>query len=173
MRLTRSAHTQDDRAAVPVRGLRILTQRRLFPLADLEAPETSRKSAFVGRDRNCALWLADETVSTVHGLLIVEQGGYVFRDFGSKNGTHVSRGSARGPFVRVQEIRLEVGMYLRLGDVQLAVVDQDGRCPLQARDQRELITEAQALYGSERETARVLGISSGRVRRLLGRLVAR
>jgi hypothetical protein len=95
--------------------------------------------------------------------------GFVLCDCDSKNGTFVSAQGPYGVFMRVAEIRLEVGLHVRLGDVMLVAVDRRGTCPLTVRDDADLVAQAHRLYGSVQRAARLLGLPPGRIRRLLAR----
>jgi hypothetical protein len=54
------------------------------------------------------------------------------RDRGSKNGIRVSHRGSHGPFVRASEVRLAVGVHVRIGAVTLVAVDREGFALLRA-----------------------------------------
>jgi FhaA, N-terminal domain/FHA domain len=68
----------------------------------------------IGRAGDNDIVLEDERVSRYHGQLLARQGGLVFSDLGSTNGSYVG-GSA------VSEIALGAGDILQLGDSTLTV----------------------------------------------------
>lgn len=173
----------------PVGGLRVFGQQRLFSFDALTAAGPERRRALtIGRDEACDIWLPEPTVSGVHATITArapvrgtwralsgETGEHVFvlRDHGSKNGVRVSASGARGPFVPVREIRLELGMHVRIGAVTLVVVDGEGGCPIAAKNGRDFLVQARALYGSDQTAARFLGMTVARFRQLLARMSAR
>jgi hypothetical protein len=75
--------------------------------------------------------------------------------------------------VRVREVHLELGQNVRIGAVVLVAVDRDGACPIVASSEADLIAQARALYGSEQEAARFIGLPVRRVRKFLARISAR
>ncbi len=68
----------------------------------------------VGRDPECEVCLRDPGVSRHHASLLAEGDGYVLRDAGSANGTHVNG-------VRITEAPIEAGDQIRVGNSILAV----------------------------------------------------
>lgn len=70
----------------------------------------------IGRGPDNDLVLADTRVSRHHGLLSARQGGLVYNDVGSTNGSFVNG-------ARVREVALGPGDVLQLGDSTLTVSD--------------------------------------------------
>ncbi len=68
----------------------------------------------IGRDGDNDLVLPDPRVSRQHGLLSARQGGLVYTDLGSTNGSFVNAG-------RVREVALGPGDVLQLGDSTVTV----------------------------------------------------
>lgn len=169
MTSTVTAHTEEQDHPPAVCALRVLGRPQLFWLDAMTKANRRQKPLSVGRDNECDIWLSDSTVSARHCTITTSAQGFELRDCGSKNGTHVSVQGPHGVFTPVQEIRLEVGLHVRLGDVILVAVDRRGTCPLTVRDDGDLIAQAHRLYGSVRAAARLIGLSQGRIRRFLGR----
>jgi FHA domain/FhaA, N-terminal domain len=71
-------------------------------------------SVRIGRGSDNDLVLADARVSRQHGLLSARQGGLVYTDLGSSNGSFVNAG-------RVREVALGPGDVLRLGDTTVTI----------------------------------------------------
>ena len=71
-------------------------------------------SVRIGRDGDNDLVLPDPRVSRQHGLLSARQGGLVYTDLGSTNGSFVNAG-------RVREVALGPGDVLQLGDSTVTV----------------------------------------------------
>lgn len=84
----------------------------------------------VGRAADCGLQLDHPTVSRAHAELVEGDGGWLLRDLGSKNGTHVDG-------VRITETRLAQACWLRFGDVhcEFALVDDAQAAAADARTQ--------------------------------------
>ncbi|ACY18011.1 FHA domain-containing protein [Haliangium ochraceum] len=148
-------------------GLRVLRERRVFPLIDPATPGWHPEPILIGRDSTCQLQLLDVTVSAIHCTLVAAEGRYLLRDADSRNGLEVSHLSALDGFVQVSQVVLKPGLHLRLGTVQLAVLDQEGQCPLKARNLPDFFAQAQLVYGSRDEAARRLGLSADDLRELL------
>lgn len=74
--------------------------------------------------------------------------------------------------MRVREVQLALGLHMRIGANVLVAMDRDGACPIVAASEVDLIAQAHALYGSEEEAARSLGLPVKRVRKLLARVYA-
>lgn len=74
------------------------------------------KSFSIGRDKNCDIPIADDSVSRLHAQLTVSEDKILISDCGSSNGTHVVRSSARQ---RVSEMRLMAGDKVEFGSVTL------------------------------------------------------
>jgi hypothetical protein len=169
---TVTAHTEGRAHPPAVCGLRVLGHPHIFWLDAMTKADRRKRSITAGRDTACDIWLSDSTVSARHCTITVAgtaaRLGYVLRDCGSKNGTFVSVQGPHGVFTRVRRVRLKVGLHVRLGDVILVAVDRHGTCPLTVRGDDDLIAQAHRLYGSVRAAARFIGLSQGRIRRLLG-----
>jgi len=71
-------------------------------------------SVRIGRDQDNDLVLLDSRVSRRHGLLSARQGGLVYTDLGSTNGSFVNAG-------RVREVALGPGDVLLLGDSTVTI----------------------------------------------------
>jgi pSer/pThr/pTyr-binding forkhead associated (FHA) protein len=184
MSRTITAHTGVKAQEPTVGGLRLLGQQRLFSFDVPSERGTGRRKALtIGRDEVCDIWLSDPTVSGLHATITSRRArarsgdapGPVFtlRDRGSKNGIRVSQQGPRGPFVRVSEVRLVVGLHVRIGAVTLVAVDREGACPIVATSEQDFVAQARALYGSDQATARFLGVPMARIRHLLARVYAR
>lgn len=76
-----------------------------------------RGRAVIGREAPADLLVPVEAVSRTHAEIVWEQGAYVLRDLGSRNGTIVDG-------VLVREARLENGQEVRFGDAIFKFVDR-------------------------------------------------
>lgn len=93
----------------------------------------------IGRAPESGLRLEHPSVSRTHAELAADAEGWVLRDLGSKNGSHVDG-------VRLQEARLERACWLRFGDVhcEFALVDPAQAQAFEARA-RTLRAQSQVL----------------------------
>lgn len=73
-------------------------------------------ASLLGSAATAAILVKDATVSRIHAELTVRDGALWIRDLGSRNGTYVSG-------VRVESAMIVVGAVLRVGDVEIRVVD--------------------------------------------------
>jgi hypothetical protein len=161
----------------PITGFRLFGQRRIFSFDAIIGAGKRRQALTIGRDEACDICLSDPAVSSLHATIAREPvvrdllaPVFLLRDCGSKNGVHVSALGIRGPFVRIREAPLALGLHVRIGARVLVAVDRDGACPIVASSEADLIAQAHALYGSEQEAARFIGIPVQRVRKLLARI---
>ena len=168
---SRGTHTS------PVTGFRLFGQQRLYSFDALMGEQERQQALTIGRDATCDICLSDSAVSAVHATIALDPlvrdplaPVFLLRDCGSKNGIHVSVLGIRGPFVRVREVPLALGLHVRIGAYVLVAVDRDGGCPIVASSEADLIAQAHALYGSEQEAARFIDIPVQRVRKLLARI---
>ena len=100
---------QVPQARVPYATLRVVSPGvapREFPV---RVP-----SVRIGRGEENDLVLPDSRISRVHGLLSARQGGLVYTDLGSTNGSYVNG-------TRVSEVALGPGDVLRLGDSTVTI----------------------------------------------------
>ena len=100
---------QVPQARVPYATLRVVSPGvapREFPV---RAP-----SVRIGRGEENDLVLPDSRISRAHGLLSARQGGLVYTDLGSTNGSFVNG-------TRVSEVALGPGDVLRLGDSTVTI----------------------------------------------------
>lgn len=97
----------------------------------------------------------------------MDDGSYVLTDCGSRAGVLVREPMPDSRLRRVYQIRLVVGMHVRLGPVTLLVTDARGRCPFLADRGSEFCRQAVAAYGSHRAAARVTGLPLRVIDRLL------
>jgi hypothetical protein len=177
MQRTTTAHVDQGSQASPVSGLRLFGQQRLFSFDAIHGEHRRQHALTIGRDESCDICLADPAVSAVHATIALDPfvhdplaPVFLLRDCGSKNGLHVSARGIRGPFVRVREVQLVLGLHVRIGANVLVAMDRDGACPIVASSEADLIAQAHALYGSEEEAARFIGLPVRRVRKLLARV---
>ena len=177
MQRTMTVHGGQGSRPSPVSGLRLFGQQRLFSFDVIHGEHRRQHALTIGRDEACDIWLSDPAVSAVHATIALDPlvrdplaPVFVLRDCGSRNGIHVSARGIRGPFVRVREVHLALGLHVRLGANVLVAMDRDGSCPIVASGEADLIAQAHALYGSEEEAARFIGLPVRRVRKLLARI---
>jgi len=74
----------------------------------------AQEELVIGRDPNCDLVLADDTVSRTHALLTFRDGAWIIRDLESTNGTRLN-----GQYVG--RCRLAPGDQLALGNQRLRI----------------------------------------------------
>lgn len=147
-------------------GLRVLGARRLHLLGAIRYKRFARSYITVGRARQRDIRIRDPAVSRHHCTIVrMHDGSYVLTDCGSRSGVLVREPHSR--LRRVYQVRLIVGMHVRLGPVTLLVTDVHGRCPMLVDRLSELCRQAVALYGSNRAAAH----NTGTPRRILDRVV--
>lgn len=114
-------------------------------------PETLR----IGRAPECGLRLDHPSVSRTHAELAADAGGWVLRDLGSKNGSHVDG-------ARLPEARLDRACWLRFGDVhcEFALVDPAQARAFEARA-RTLRAQSQVLARQLAARPRFSGLLDG------------
>ena len=157
-----SAHTTRPEAG----GLRILGTRTLHLFAAIRYKRFARSHITVGRARQRDIRLRDPAVSRHHCTIArMHDGSYVLSDCGSRSGVQVRELESRPR--QVYQVRLVVGMQVRLGAVTLLVTDAHGRCPLLIHRLSEFCRQAVALYGSHRAAAH----NTGTPRHILDRMV--
>jgi|SRR5579871_2042573 len=72
----------------------------------------------IGRDKNCDVPIADDSVSRLHAeIWLAEDGSLMMADRGSVNGTTVVRGQAKFP---LNQDVIQPGDYIRMGSVILS-----------------------------------------------------
>lgn len=83
-----------------------------------------RQQALIGRSPNADIQLSDPHLSAEHGLVLREQGRFIYRDLRSTNGSMLIRGGTRRVVAApdAQETFLENGDQLLLGDANQPVV---------------------------------------------------
>ena len=108
-----------------------------YPGGTTHEVELSGSVVVLGRDPGCDLVLNDTKCSRRHA--VVEEGpeGVVVRDTESANGTHVNGR-------RVERALLTPGDVIRLGEVQLRLVEQIGETVVMAPEDLLLRTSAEA-----------------------------
>ncbi|HTM52972.1 MAG TPA: sigma 54-interacting transcriptional regulator [Pirellulales bacterium] len=84
----------------------------------------------IGRDPECTVTLADPLCSRVHAVIAQEEGAWLIRDFGSRNGTYVNE-------QKVDEARLANGHNVRIGttEFEFHLTDQPPTVESQASDE--------------------------------------
>ena len=91
---------------------------RRYRLTVVEGPDKGQTHTFearkitLGSSPDNAIALEDPAVSRVHACIEVQEGGYILRDLGSKNGTSVQG-------LRIREVYLEDGASFKLGKTVL------------------------------------------------------
>lgn len=174
---TMTVHASREAQASPVTGFRLFGQQRTVSFDAVMGEHRRQQALTIGRDAACDICLSNPAVSALHATIALDPfvrdplaPVFLLRDCGSKNGIHVSAQGIRGPFVRVREVQLALGLHVRIGAYILVAVDRDGACPIVASSEADLIAQAHALYGSEQEAARFIDIPVQRVRKLLARI---
>jgi hypothetical protein len=177
MQRTMTGHASRESQASPVTGFRLFGQQRIFSFDAIIGEHKRQQALTIGRDAGCDICLSDPAVSALHATIALDPfvrdplaPVFLLRDCGSKNGIDVSAWGIRGPFVHVREVPLALGLHVRIGPCVLVAVDRDGACPIVASSEADLVAQAHALYGSEQEAARFIGIPVQRVRKLLARI---
>lgn len=174
MQRTTTAHVGQGS---PVGGFRLFGEQRLFSFDALHGEHGRKQALAIGRDEACDICLSDPAASAVHATIALDPFVrdplaplFLLRDSGSRNGVHVSARGIRGPFVRVREVQLALGLHVRIGDHMLVAMDRKGACPIVASSEADFIAQARALYGSEEEAARFIGLPVRRMRKVLARI---
>lgn len=149
-------------------GLRVLGTRALHLFGAFRYKQFSSAYITVGRARQRDIRVRDPSVSRHHCTIARgADGSYLLADCGSRAGVFAREPGPDSRLRRVYQIRLVVGMHVRLGAVTLLVTDAQGRCPLLADRFSEFCRLAVAAYGSHRAAAR----NTGTPRHLLDRVV--
>ncbi len=100
--------------------LRNLWRSVVQPPSPLPAKRPDRKYT-IGRDKNCDVPIADDSVSRLHAELTVSDGGRLtLSDCQSSNGTEVIR---EGKPQRIQRGIIFLRDYVQFGDVVISVKD--------------------------------------------------
>ena len=73
--------------------------------------EVDSQETVVGRDDNCALWLADPHVSRNHALLLKREAGFLVRDLGSRNGTRLNGHLVQSDAMLCDGAEVQIGPY--------------------------------------------------------------
>lgn len=147
-------------------GLRVLGTRALHLFGEMRYKQFARSHITVGRARQRDIRIRDPSVSRHHCTIVrADDGGYVMVDAGARAGVLVREPGSR--LKRVYQVRLVVGMHVRLGSMSLLVTDARGRCRLLVERLSEFCRQAVAAYGTHRAAARLTGTP----RRLLDRMV--
>lgn len=147
-------------------GLRVLGTRRLHLFGAIRYKRFARSYITVGRARQRDIRIRDPAVSRHHCTIArMDDGSHVMTDCGSLGGVLVREPESR--LRRVYQVRLVVGMHVRLGSVTLLVTDARGRCPMLTDRLSEFCRQAVAMYGSHRAAAR----NTGTPRHILDRMV--
>ncbi len=106
----------------------------------------------IGRDPSNDLVLDDSLISGFHATIFVEDGRVEIVDQGSSNGTYVNDNLVSG------RVELKAWNTLKMGNVELEVVDSSGRRPTMV--QAAITDEAVAEHRSEEEPVGVLQLQS-------------
>ena len=92
--------------------------------------KVERERTVLGRSRDADIFIPDQWLSRMHAEILMDRGGLVIKDLGSKNGTLVNGMRIQGP------TPLRKGDQLKLGDhtitVQWSVADEDTEDDIQA-----------------------------------------
>ena len=85
--------------------------------------KVERERTTLGRSRDADIFIPDQWLSRMHAEILLDRGGLVVADLGSKNGTLVNGSRIQGP------TPLRKGDQIKLGDhtvtVQWSVSDED------------------------------------------------
>ncbi len=88
----------------------------------------------IGRDREAAVWIDDDSVSRRHARVSVDDDGATIEDLGSKNGTYVGDRKIKGParlsdrdIVRVGPATLKLRVFKRTGSTLSTVKERSSK----------------------------------------------
>ncbi|MGD2179475.1 MAG: FHA domain-containing protein [Anaerolineae bacterium] len=77
-----------------------------------------RKRMTIGRSVDCDIVLPKRQVSRYHARIERDDGGYLLRDLGSKNGTYVNGQEVRGDPHRLKDgDEIQIALYIKMGFV--------------------------------------------------------
>jgi pSer/pThr/pTyr-binding forkhead associated (FHA) protein len=77
-----------------------------------------RKQMTIGRSVDCDIVLPKRQVSRYHATIERDNGGYLLRDLGSKNGTYVNGQQVRGEPYRLKDgDEIQIALYIKMGFV--------------------------------------------------------
>jgi len=105
----------------------------------------------VGRDAGCRIVVEDPTISREHAEIVVDASGVTVRDLGSRNGTWVDGARIDG------ETELADGARLRLGTVDIQLVDTIPRAPLRSTLRLRACTQCAATFAYEERACPACG----------------
>ncbi len=92
--------------------------------------KVERERTTLGRSRDADIFIPDQWLSRMHAEILLDRGGLVVADLGSKNGTLVNGSRIQGP------TSLRKGDQIKLGDhtvtVQWSIADEDTEDDIQA-----------------------------------------
>ncbi len=138
-----------------VGGLRRMGPGDLYLFPTMK-PE--RDMLTLGRAKGRDIRIQHPTVSELHAVVEkTRQGGFVLIDRDSTNGIEVARRGNYSSFRKVEYAYLELGNYIRLGGITLAVSDRAGNCAIWAATEDEFLRTAIEIYGSREEAFRRVG----------------
>src|SRR5690606_11847845 len=105
-------------------GLRVLGTRTLHLFGAIRYKRFAKSHITVGRARQRDIRIRDPAVSRHHCTIArMDDDSYVLSDCGSRAGVHVCEPGPESRLRRVYQVRLVVGMHVRLVDVTLLVTD--------------------------------------------------
>lgn len=147
-----------------VAGIRVMDRNSVYWLFERMRPDGRLT---VGRTRQREIQVDDPSVSRRHCEIIHQGGGrFVLRALGSINPVAVSYRSGYDGWYEVDEVTLQPGLYIKLGEAVIIPVDPDGGCPITAMNDAELARKAEKVYGNASEAQRRIGRSRQWIRKM-------
>jgi pSer/pThr/pTyr-binding forkhead associated (FHA) protein len=163
MESTVTAKSASKRERSRVDGFRLLKSNKVVFF-----PADKRQEITIGRTRQRDIRVRHPTVSKLHCTVdMTVDDRYIISNAGSKNGIKVAERGRSSKFRPVEWHILEVGNYIRLGDVTLVAVNANGECPITASSAAELADVAMEIYGSRRKLTQLFSLP----RRLIERAI--
>lgn len=98
--------------------LKLINQREMLKFK-VEETYMLAKNIIIGRQDKSDIIIKDPFISSSHAQIVLRDGNYYIKDFGSKNGTFVNENALKAGY----EWRLNNGDKIRLGQVEFLFVD--------------------------------------------------
>jgi hypothetical protein len=131
-----------------VGGLRILGRSAYVRLSDMQP---GHRPITIGRDRENQIRIADPTMSRRHcEIAMTVDRKCIIKDCGSTNGIRISEIGWNARYRRVAWHILRPGMFVRLGQTVIVIVNASGRCPLAAEQLPDYLHLGLDVYRSRR-----------------------
>ena len=170
MTSTATAYLNSTRTPTNVAGFRVMQRKGWLRIPK---DKLARRRLIIGRTSKADFRIRHTTISRRHCSLAMGMNGRILIvDEQSKNGVEVARRGQCGTYQRVQWHVLEVGDVIRIGNIRMIAVDQDGKCPIQIYECADIVRFALQIYGSEKRVCDTIKVPRSLWRQMCDRLRA-